>query len=97
MTKRSRSARIAERSSASGNVALSSRVGPPSLIGQGCDWLLPVLGANLSDAPLTESLAALSRFFVGDGTLHETLQRVTDLSVAAVDGADLAGISGRPQ
>jgi GAF domain-containing protein len=38
-------------------------------------------------------LAALSRFFVGDGTLHETLQRVTDLSVAAVSGADLAGIT----
>src|SRR5947208_4317367 len=62
-------------------------------MGQGCDWLLPVLGANLSDSPLTESLAALSRFFVGDGTLHETLQRVTDLSVAAVDGADMVGIT----
>src|SRR5436190_7459631 len=60
---------------------------------QGCDWLLPSTGANLSDSPLTESLAALSRFFVGDGTLHETLQRVTDLSVAAVDGADMVGIT----
>src|SRR3954471_7452963 len=60
---------------------------------QGCDWLLPCTGANLSDAPLTESLAALSRFFVGDGTLHETLQRVTELSVEAVAGADLAGIT----
>jgi len=47
----------------------------------------------LSDSPLTESLAALSRFFVGDGTLQETLQRVTDLSVAAVDGADMVGIT----
>jgi len=26
-------------------------------------------------------LAALSRFFVGDGTLQETLQRVMDLSL----------------
>src|SRR5436190_10900585 len=60
---------------------------------QGCDWLLPSTGANLSDSPLTESLAALSRFFVGDGTLLETLQRVTDLSVAAVGAADLAGIT----
>src|SRR3954462_10926407 len=60
---------------------------------QGCDWLLPVTGANLSDSPLTESLAALSRFFVGDGTLEETLQRVTDLTVDAVDGADMAGIT----
>src|SRR3954470_13838222 len=60
---------------------------------QGCDWLLPCSGANLSDLPLTESLAALSRFFVGDGTLHETLQRVTELSVTAIDGADLAGIT----
>src|SRR3954468_10644271 len=60
---------------------------------QGCDWLLPDTGANLSDSPLTESLAALSRFFVGDGTLEETLQRVSDLSVAAISGADLVGIT----
>src|SRR5436190_7223219 len=60
---------------------------------QGCDWLLPARGANLSDSPLTESLAALSRFFVGDGTVQETLQRVTDLATVAVGGADLAGIT----
>jgi GAF domain-containing protein len=47
----------------------------------------------LSDLPLTQSLAALSRFFVGDGTLQETLQRVTDLTVSAVGGADMAGIT----
>jgi transcriptional regulator with GAF, ATPase, and Fis domain len=38
-------------------------------------------------------LAALSRFFVGDGTLQETLGRVTHLSVDAVTPADLAGIT----
>jgi GAF domain-containing protein len=60
---------------------------------QGCDWLPLLSGANLSHAPLTESLFALSRFFVGDGTVVETLQRVTDLATDAVEGADLAGIT----
>src|SRR3954447_4049497 len=61
---------------------------------QGCDWLLPHQGEpTLSDSPLAESLSTLSRFFVGDGTLEETLQRVTDLTVDAVDGADMAGIT----
>lgn len=45
------------------------------------------------DSPLTGSLAALSRFFVGDGTLEETLTRVADLTVDAIAPADLAGIT----
>jgi GAF domain-containing protein len=47
----------------------------------------------MSDAPLTESLAALSRFFVGDNTVQETLDRVADLTLEAVPAADLAGIT----
>ena len=43
--------------------------------------------------PLGESLAALSRFFVGDGTLEETLYRVADLAAEAVPGADLTGLT----
>ena len=35
----------------------------------------------------------LSRFFVGDGTLEETLSRVADLTVEAVPAADLVGIT----
>jgi len=46
-------------------------------------------------------LAALSSFFVGDASLRETLGRVTELSVEALRGADMAGITmlveGRPQ
>jgi hypothetical protein len=55
----------------------------------------------LSDTHLTESLTALSRFFVGDGTVEETLQRVASLAVDAVDGAEFAGLTmiveGRPR
>jgi GAF domain-containing protein len=47
----------------------------------------------MSDSPLTESLSALSRFFVGDGTFVETLERVTELCVRAIDAADLAGLT----
>jgi GAF domain-containing protein len=47
----------------------------------------------LADLPLTSSLAALSRFFVGDGTLAETLSRVADLTVEAVPPADLVGLT----
>jgi GAF domain-containing protein len=47
----------------------------------------------MSDRPLNESLAALSRFFVGDGTLEETLLRVAELTVEAVPSADLVGIT----
>jgi GAF domain-containing protein len=47
----------------------------------------------LADSALSQSLAALARFFVGDGTLAETLQRVTDLTTVAVPPADLVGIT----
>jgi GAF domain-containing protein len=47
----------------------------------------------MADSPLTSSLAALSRFFVGDGTLEQTLTRVCDLTVEAVPTADLVGIT----
>ncbi len=43
----------------------------------------------------------MSSFFVGDATLRETLQRVSELSLEAVPGADFAGITmlvdGRPR
>lgn len=47
----------------------------------------------MSDSPLTRSLAALSHFFVGDGTLQQTLARVAELSVEAVGPAEFAGIT----
>ena len=55
----------------------------------------------MAESPLSASLAALSRFFVGDSTVQETLQRVSDLTVDAVPAADLIGITmlveGRPR
>jgi GAF domain-containing protein len=55
----------------------------------------------VAESPLTSSLAALSRFFVGDGTLQETLSRVADLTVEALPPVELAGITmmveGHPQ
>lgn len=47
----------------------------------------------MSDSPLTSSLAALSRFFVGDGTLEQTLVRVAELTVEAIPAAELVGIT----
>jgi GAF domain-containing protein len=47
----------------------------------------------MADSPLTSSLVALSRFFVGDGTLEETLSRVADLTIEAIPPADLVGIT----
>jgi GAF domain-containing protein len=47
----------------------------------------------VTDEPLTASLAALSRYFVGDGTLEETLHRVCDLTVDAVPPAEFVGIT----
>jgi len=47
----------------------------------------------MSGSPLRESLAALARFFVGDGTLEETLLRVSELTVEAVPSADFVGIT----
>ncbi|HEX2042082.1 MAG TPA: GAF and ANTAR domain-containing protein [Acidimicrobiales bacterium] len=42
---------------------------------------------------LTKGLEAMSRFFVGDATLQDTLHRVAELACAAVSGADMAGIT----
>jgi len=47
----------------------------------------------VADSAFTASLAALSRFFIGDSTLQETLSRVADLSVDAVAPADFVGIT----
>jgi GAF domain-containing protein len=47
----------------------------------------------MSESPLTESLTELSRFFVGDGTIEETLLRVAELTVAAIPPAGLIGIT----
>ena len=44
-------------------------------------------------SPLGEGLAALSRFFVGDGTLHETLRRVSELTTEAVPAADMVALT----
>jgi GAF domain-containing protein len=43
--------------------------------------------------PLARSLSALSRFFVGDGTLHETLSRVAVYAAEAVPAAAMTGIT----
>jgi GAF domain-containing protein len=50
---------------------------------------------------LTKGLEAMSRFFVGDATLQDTLHRVSELACAAVSSADMVGITmlveGRPR
>jgi GAF domain-containing protein len=43
--------------------------------------------------PLAQSLSALSRFFVGDGTLHETLTRVAHYAEQALPAAAMTGIT----
>jgi GAF domain-containing protein len=47
----------------------------------------------MADSPMSESLAVLSRYFVGTGTLQETLQRVAELTGHAVGPADFVGIT----
>lgn len=49
----------------------------------------------MSDSPIREALTALSRFFVGDGTVEQTLSKVTHLVTEAVPSAELAGITVR--
>ena len=44
-------------------------------------------------APLRAGLAALSQYFVGDKSMTETLTRVSEMTVAAIPGADFAGIT----
>lgn len=52
-----------------------------------------------SEDPIAEGMAALARFFVGQGTLGETLTQVSELTCVAMS-ADMAGITmladGRP-
>lgn len=47
----------------------------------------------MADSPLSDSLAALSRFFVGDSTVHETLTKVTELTQRALPAAEFVGIT----
>jgi GAF domain-containing protein len=47
----------------------------------------------VADSPVTASLAALSRFFVGDGTVKETLERVSTLTIEAIPAAEMVGIT----
>jgi GAF domain-containing protein len=42
---------------------------------------------------LSEGLQALSRFFVGDATLRETLEKVAALACAALPATDMVGIT----
>jgi GAF domain-containing protein len=53
----------------------------------------PALEPVIDVSPLTESLTALSRFFVGAGTLEDTLLRVAELTVEAIEPADFAGLT----
>jgi GAF domain-containing protein len=46
-----------------------------------------------SQDPLARSLAALSRFFVGDGTLQETLTRVAHHAQEAIPASAMTGIT----
>jgi GAF domain-containing protein len=47
----------------------------------------------VAESPMTASLAALTRFFVGDGTVQETLERVSNLTVDAIPAAEMVGIT----
>jgi GAF domain-containing protein len=55
----------------------------------------------MAESPLTESLAVLSRFFVGSGTLQDTLHEIATVTVKAIGPADLVGLTmpveGRPR
>lgn len=46
-----------------------------------------------SSESLSEGLAVMSRFFVGDATLGETLEKVSDLACDAVSNADMVGLT----
>jgi GAF domain-containing protein len=56
-------------------------------------WLTPPLEPVIDVSTLTESLTALSRYFVGAGTLEETLLRVAELTVEAIEPADFVGLT----
>lgn len=42
---------------------------------------------------LRESITALSRYFIGDQTLENTLQRVVELAHETIDAADMVGVT----
>lgn len=46
-----------------------------------------------SQEPLARSLSALSQFFVGEGTLHETLTSVAGYAEEALPAAAMTGIT----
>jgi len=45
------------------------------------------------ESPFSESLAVLSRFFVGEGTFTDTLQRVAELTETALEPVDFVGLT----
>jgi GAF domain-containing protein len=45
-----------------------------------------------NEAPLSESVAALTQYFVGDSTMEQTLTRVAELTTTAVPQAEFVGI-----
>jgi GAF domain-containing protein len=47
----------------------------------------------VAESQVAEGLAVLSRYFIGAGTLEETLTRVADLACEAVPPADLVGLT----
>jgi len=48
---------------------------------------------ELDTDPFRDALASLSRFFVGDASVEETLDALAHTAVAALPGADFAGMS----
>src|ERR1039457_269298 len=74
----------------------NSRVGPTSLrLWDATGSLTVSVGVVVSsqEKAIRDSVAVLSNFFVGEGTLGETLTRVANLAVACVGPAEMAGIT----
>ena len=75
---------------------------PPRARASGRDWLIPTRqGADVEQPDaVRQAVTALSRFFVGEGSLPDTLRRVAELACEAIGPADMAGITmlvdGRP-
>jgi GAF domain-containing protein len=55
--------------------------------------LLPKAGSPVADSPITRSIAVLTRFFVGDGTVEDTLHKVSELTLEAIGPAEMVGIT----
>ena len=47
----------------------------------------------MGDSPLAESIAVLSRYFVGTVTLQDTLQQVAELTERAIGPAAFVGVT----